>query len=250
MKTAVKIGLRLTIILFSAVTLVSGGMAIKELVARQKEQADFEDLVERITPRERNEPSSEPEPTEKTRNLDALYRENKDFFGWLSIPGTDLDYPMMHTPSDPQKYLRKNFYGQYSRSGVPFLDYRCMQNRGHLIIYGHNLGTRTMFGALTQYTDEDYLKRHPTVELQTKAGLTQYGIFAVAFVKDTDRWYDFLNAADKDEYAQAIAYIRKKSVTATDTIPEYGQRILTLSTCFGSEEDGRLIVVAAEQFYT
>ena len=59
---------------------------------------------------------------------------SKSSFGWLCIPETDINYPVMHTPDNPEKYLRRNFQGEYSESGVPFLDSRCVLDSDNLII--------------------------------------------------------------------------------------------------------------------
>ena len=64
-----------------------------------------------------------------------------------------IAYPVMHTPSNPQKYLNKNFYGEYSYSGTPFLDSRCSADSTNLIIYGHHMNNGTMFADLCNYTE-------------------------------------------------------------------------------------------------
>lgn len=49
-----------------------------------------------------------------------MKEQNPDFFGWISIEGTELNYPVMHTPKDEEYYLRRDFNGEDSQSGVPF----------------------------------------------------------------------------------------------------------------------------------
>ena len=60
-------------------------------------------------------------PTVFTRNLTPLFEKNADCIGWVYIKDTAVDYPVMHTPSEPQRYLRLNFDKEYSTAGVPFL---------------------------------------------------------------------------------------------------------------------------------
>ena len=187
---------------------------------------------------------SEPEPS--GRNLGPLYAQNRDFLGWLCIPGTEIDYPVMHTPGDPQKYLRRNFEGKYSTSGVPFLDYRCRAECGNFIIYGHNMKNGTMFGTLKRYTDRDFLDEHPIIEWETESGCARYEVFAVAYVQKTDDWYGFIDAEDEAAYMEWIESIRSKAMLTTGALLAYGQRLLTLSTCHGSGKNGRLLVVAAQ----
>lgn len=78
-------------------------------------------------------------------DFDALNQLNSDCIGWVRIPDTGIDYPVMHTPDEPEKYLNKNYDGYFSYSGVPFLDARCTTYNTNMIIYGHNMSTGTMF---------------------------------------------------------------------------------------------------------
>ena len=183
-----------TVLVF--VVLLSVFMAGHDLWRQKQAQDTFEDLAELVTapedPVESQAESSAPEesteaqePQEETRNLSRLFEQNADCIGWVCIPGTAVDYPLMHTPEDSEKYLRKDFYGAYSVSGVPFLDGRCSQESANLIIYGHNMNNGTMFGSLKNYTDASYYAEHPTIELETAAGKGLYTIFSVMKVKKT-----------------------------------------------------------------
>lgn len=160
MRTRNKLALVFFCLLLSAVAVLSGVKIYSELKEQQKEKEDFsavaeiaelpmtEAPAESVTDAE-TEPSAEPtEQPAAERNIQALIAENADCIGWLSIDGTNISYPVMHTPSEPQKYLRRNFYGKYSQSGVPFLDGRCNLQSTNLIIYGHNMKNGTMFADL------------------------------------------------------------------------------------------------------
>ena len=153
-------------------------------------------------------------------NIQALFAENADCIGWLSIDGTNISYPIMHTPSDPQKYLRRNFYGKYSQSGVPFLDGRCDLQSTNLIIYGHNMRNGTMFSDLKRYVDRDFLNAHRTVKFETADGVQTFIVTEALKTNTSDTWYDRIATED--------------------------DRQLILSTCYGSGKDGRLLIIAAE----
>ncbi len=255
-----KISLTFLSVLLSAALILSGVMIWQELSDRQKEKATFDTLADLVT---LEEPGPE-EPTEadsqeaylmqeesageqpQTRNLALLFEQNSECVGWICSPGTGVDYPVMHTPDNPQKYLRLDFYGQYSVSGVPFLEGRCSLEGDHLIIYGHNMKNGTMFGSLKQYTDRAYLSGHPAIEFETASGCVRYEVFAVAVVNKYDDWYSFTEAADEAAYQEQVSRIREKSLLKTEVMPVYGGQLLTLSTCYGSGSDNRLLVIAAE----
>lgn len=251
-----KISFSIIAVVLSATAVISGWMIYQEVSSRQKEKEEFDTLAElvEVTPDKPNnetavptDDTSEPsEDTEPMRDLSALFAQNRDCIGWLSIPNTTINYPVMHTPENPQKYLRRSFYGAYSQSGVPFLDYRCSLDSTNLIIYGHNMKNGTMFSDLKNYLDQTFLEEHPTIELQTADGMDKYTVFAVAAVQKTDAWYSFIAAADSADFTGQIEMVIQKSLYDTGITPVLGQQILTLSTCYGSGKDGRLLVAAVK----
>ncbi len=129
---------------------------------------------------------------------------------------------------------------------MPFLDWRCGLQSDHLIVYGHNMKNGTMFSSLRNYTDPAFCAEHPVIEFQTADGMEQYTIFAVAAVQKTDAWYSFIHAADSTDFTEQAAAIMQKSLYNTGVTPVYGGQIITLSTCYGSGKNGRLIVAAVK----
>lgn len=177
-------------------------------------------------------------------SISELISMNSECFGWISIAGTNINYPIMHTPSNPQKYLNKNFYGEYSYSGTPFLDSRCSADSTNLIIYGHHMNNGTMFADLCNYTDYSYFTEHPIVVLETKDGVFAYSVFSVMKVKSDDVWYKFTTVGTEKSYNSRIEYAKEKSIYDTEITPVYAQLILTLSTCCGYNQDDRILVLA------
>lgn len=232
MRTRNKLALIFFCLLLSAVAVLSGGKIYSELKEQQKEKEDFAAVAEIAelpmteAPAEsvmdaETEPSAEPtEQSTTEHNIPALIAVNGDCIGWLSIDGTNISYPVMHTPSDPQKYLRRNFYGKYSQSGVPFLDGRCDIQSTNLIIYGHNMKNGTMFADLKKYVDKDFLSAHRTVKFETADGVQTFTVTEVLKTNISNEWYNRISAEDG--------------------------RQLILSTCYGSGKDGRLLIIAAE----
>lgn len=217
----------LLILLLSALVVVSGYMVYKEVSTQQKEIEKFDELqkiVEETTdvPETNNEESNTEELSdtiEKSRNLISLFERNADCIGWICIPDTNINYPVMHTPNNPQKYLRKDFDGQYSQSGVPFLDARCNAESGTAIIYGHNMKNGTQFSDLKNFLNTDFRNTHSVIEYETKTGVRY---FIVETVKKTDIYDEIYNQIKNED----------------DT--------LILSTCYGSAKSGRLIIIAKE----
>ena len=228
MRTRNKPALIFFCLLLSAAAVLSGVKIHSELKEQQKEKEDFKAIAEIAelpmteAPTEQTE-SEQAEPTEEPaaeRNIPKLIAVNTDCIGWLSIDGTNISYPVMYTPSETQKYLRRSFYGQYSQSGVPFLDGRCSMNGGNFIIYGHNMKNGTMFSDLKKYLNTDFLNAHRTVRLETAGGVFLFTVTEVRKTNTADPWYNRITSEDG--------------------------RHLILSTCYGSGKDGRLLIIAAE----
>lgn len=228
MRTRNKPALIFFCLLLSAAAVLSGINIYSELRQQQKEKEDFKAIAEIAelpmteAPTEQTE-SEQAEPTEEPaaeRNIPKLIAANTDCIGWLSIDGTNISYPVMYTPSEPQKYLRRSFYGKNSQSGVPFLDGRCDLQNTNLIIYGHNMKNGTMFSDLKKYVNIEFLNTHRTVKFETVDGSRYYTVTEVLKTNTSNAWYNRITCEDG--------------------------RHLILSTCYGSGKDGRLLIIAAE----
>lgn len=234
-------------VLLSVIFIVSAFMISSELFRGQKEKDEFKKIAESAMQISTDKNHANMTQETSIRDLSGLFAANNDCIGWLCIPDTAVDYPVMHTPKALQKYLHQNFYGQYSQSGVPFLDGRCEINDRNLIIYGHNMNNGAMFSAICSYTDDVFCKEHPVVIFQIYGNLNRYKVFAVLKTDTSDAWYNFMAADEKDLFDKCIGDARSRSLVTTGITPEYGHQILTLSTCYGSEKNGRLLVLAVSQ---
>lgn len=248
-------------LLLSAVVVFCGVQIRQEYSSRRKDIDAFAELAERVEIKEPDEPKEATElrngedtdgeddaPALTVRHdIPLLVSQNSDCIGWISIENTAVDYPVMHTPDWSQKYLRRNFYQQYSDSGVPFLDYRCTLDSDNLIIFGHNMRNGTMFSSLKKYLNDGHPASHPTILLETEDGAHEFKIFAVVSVDKLDAWYNFIHAETEDDFNDAIQRIIQNAYYTDGDIPEYGDRLLTLSTCYGSTRSSRLIIIAREE---
>ena len=189
-----------------------------------------------------------PEGTQQpTHSVDELLGMNKECYAWISIKDTRISYPVMHTPNDPDKYLNKNFYGQYSSSGVPYMDARCTDDSDNKIIFGHHMNFGSMFSDLCNYTSRMFRDTHQNILLETHSDRETYKVFAALRVKADDYWYNFITAETEKKFNKKISYAVEHSMYKTSIAPKYGQKLLTLSTCMGSDRDDRLLVIAVNQ---
>ena len=184
--------------------------------------------------------------------LADLYAQNSDLVGSLEVVGTDINYPVMQTPNDPEYYLKRDFYGESSTAGTLFVDYRCdiVNPTTNTIIYGHNMRSGTMFGGLKRYLNHDFYLAHKTIIFKTLYEQQEYeivgvGLSAVGYDdEDTYKYYNFINAVTGAELQEFLDNIQSLSVFDETIDISAEDKILTLSTCNSYTEDGRMFVVA------
>ncbi len=243
----------IAMIFFAVLFLVSAGMLLKRYLEDRRTENEFASLAALVETQPAAEgsgaaPQQTQDPAEK---FAALRQRNEDFIGWISIEGTNLDFPVMYRPDSKDFYLRHGFDGEYSNYGVPYLDEDCTltaENRSqNLVIYGHNMKTGTIFGCLTDYKKADTYRKHPVIEFDTLYGDGSYEVFA-AFAIDVVEEPDFAyyDAIDLDESAfnAFVAEVKRRSDVDSGITPVYGEDLITLSTCEYSTANGRYVVCA------
>lgn len=113
-------------------------------------------------------------------DLPALQTEYPDIKGWISIPGTCVDYPVLQSSADdPEYYLRRTYKGEWRTAGSIFFQWDCSAESQNTVVYGHNMNDGTMFAVLQKMTDEAFRNEHSKILLQTSNGLREYQIAAV-----------------------------------------------------------------------
>lgn len=182
----------------------------------------------------------------------SLYKKNKNLIGWIKIDDTNIDYPVMKSVNgNGNFYLDHDYDGKDDRNGTLFMDDACDPTgpSDNLIIYGHNMKSGLMFGQLDSYKSEAFYQNHKRVRFDT---IYSEGIYEVAFAfqsrlyseaEITFKYYQFIEPNSQEEFDSGIRQMQELSLYDTDTEIEYGDQLLTLSTCDYDEENGRFVVV-------
>lgn len=194
---------------------------------------------------------------------EAKYEENEDLLGWIKVDGTPIDYPVMQA-EDNNYYLYREFDLTETKSGSIFCDSKCTftsrTRPANTILYGHNIADGSMFAKLTEYypwkhgaaTLSQYIN-YPTVQFDTIWEEGTYKIFAAMYVNTMEEhgevfaYYKQRTIKNEGQFYEYIAQIMDRSVFYTDVDLEYGDELLTLSTCYyplGKEVDSRFVVFA------
>lgn len=207
---------------------------------------------------EETQPPETAEAPKEREYLPALQEkreENEDTVGWITIEGTKIDYPVMYTPQDPEKYLHLGFDQKYSFAGLPFIDANCSLDpeSDNLIIYAHNMLDGSMFRSLMKYEQKSYWQQHPTVKLDLWDEEREYEVLAAfrdrVYYKTENcfKFYKFIDAESEDSYREAIDYYKTHGCYDTGVTAQPGDRLITLVTCAYHTDNGRFVVVAREK---
>ena len=187
--------------------------------------------------------------------LEPLYEMNEDLVGWLSVPGTEIDYPVVYTPYEQNHYLRKAFDGSYAISGTLFLGAPWGEETNHSLIFGHHMRNGSMFGYLNRYAEEAYGLEHRTIRFDTLYEECEYELVAAFYSKvyresDGDsvfRYYQYADLSDPETFDYYVREAKAAALYDTGVEPEYGDRLLSLSTCEYHTSNGRFVVVACHK---
>ena len=198
-----------------------------------------------------NYTSTEKEAPEVLDEYKKLYNVNKKLIGWLKIDDTNIDYPVMQTNNN-EYYLDHNMNQEKDRNGALFLDKDCdvIDTSTNLIIYGHHMKSGRMFGNLDDYASESYYKKHPVIQFDT---IYEKGTYEIMYVFRSKvysegevvfKYYQFIDCYSEQEFESNMQEMAAISLYDTGVTAEYGDKLLTLSTCDSTVNDGRFVVVA------
>lgn len=272
------------IVFIGAVTAfaITGGSLIKdvsgEIVQKYVVEGQIQDIKQQASSGNLNLNEEEIREIKEEKpylreELMSLYAINRDLVGWINLGENDriIDYPVVQA-ADNDKYLTTDFYGNYSKSGTIFVDYRSKFSEGgdatdFLVLYGHNTYSSVAFSKLTRYFyDKDnpdtgadlnlsFYQKHPTINFDTLAEEGTYKVFAVCLFNTEEQYgevYNYLRKGKlfdgKDDFNNYVLDIMDRSVLFTDVDLTYGDEIICMSTCyfpFGMEyENVRCVIFA------
>lgn len=181
-------------------------------------------------------------------SLKDLHKKNKDCIGIIKIKGTRVNYPVMQNSKDnPEKYLRKNFKGQYSVAGTPFLSaWSKLGKSQNYLIFGHNMKSGGMFHDILKYEKKKFYQKHKYIEFENiKDGKGTFRVIA-AFRTETYSFnypgYGYLDG--KRYYDRYVGICKDLSAYSTGKTPRHPTQLLTLSTCAYHASGGRFVVLA------
>jgi len=248
MKKSIKV-IRIIILLICICMIGISGWYLYDYFSETKQNEEtVDDLKELIIEPEEFEKKEEWNELERNK-YEQIYHLNNDFVGWIKIDGTPIDYPVMQTPNDEQYYLHRDFYKNYNANGTIFCgaDADIEKPSDNIIMHGHHMQSGKMFNQIDEYEKQDFYEEHKYIHFGTiYDDDAMYEVIA-AFRTDvnpgTYEYYNFVDGTE-EEFNEFISYAKNHTPYTIETTAEYGDKLITLSTCAYHTENGRFVVVA------
>ena len=266
---------KIILIILAAAAAVFAGLAIHDYVKEQTAGQYYEEVQEEFkktvtatptpgptveaaevtaVPTETPTPTPTPEPVEIPIDFEALTAVNPDIYAWITIPDTQVDYPILQNPDDDEYYLHRDIYGNEEYAGSLFTqatyNTKDFETDPVTIVYGHSMKNGTMLRSIKNYMDREFFETHPDLVIYTPDAILHYHVFA-AYIYD-DRhigayYNQFETPGSINLYIDDIYSVRDMSAIFDDEIKDElnaDSRILTLSTCYDADSQQRYLLQA------
>lgn len=178
------------------------------------------------------------------------YAMNNDMVGWITIPDTKINYPVMQTPDHPDYYLYRGFDKVWNAGGSIYAREQCdvFTPSDNIVLYGHHMADKSMFWYLEKYRSHSYWEEHQYITFDTIYERHTYQIIAAFKTSATPgqgfSYHLFNTAKNEEEFNKFIETVHSLEFYDTGLTAEYGDMLLTLSTCEYTLDNGRLVVIA------
>ena len=226
----------LLMFLLTATALVAGWKLYSGLQEYDKARTTYEQLEEQT--RKKSPPAADEMLID--RDFDRLEEVNPEIVAWITIPDTDVNYPVVQG-DDNLYYLTHLPTGEYNASGSIFLDYRAAPDFSdpYSVLYGHNMKNGSMFTSLTNYEDQDFYDDHPEGCLITRDGTRTIAFFAGFLTEPGDPLWE----SGFGTFDEWIAKVHAKSTFSSERLPEPEDRIVALVTCSYEFDEARFVLL-------
>lgn len=262
-----KILFTITVVLL-VIAFVVSAILVGNYIVESKKEKDRNDQLANIVSQaqtteatQKTEPTAAPTteeptaaPTEATEpsireEYKELYETNNDMVGWLQIENTKINYPVLQTPTNPNYYIDHNYDKQSSKHGAIYAwgDADVNEPSDNITIFGHNMADGSMFAALGAYTTKSVWENNPMIFFNTLYEYHTYKIFAVfktsANLGEGFSYHKFVDGSEA-EFNEFVKTCKDLSFYDTGITPQYGDKLICLSTCEYTLDNGRLVVAA------
>lgn len=246
----------------------SAGILVYDMVIVPKQNQEMNKQLKDEFPKEDTVSTGDPSPTKKPEtkekttpageehqerqlsslDFSELQESYPDIKGWITIPDTDVDYPVLQSQEEePEYYLKRNYRKDADANGSLFLQWNCdVFESKNLVIYGHNMNSGAMFGSLDRYTDPAYCRMYPDIFFQSKDGMEVYQIAAVLKADTSMFPFQKVTFQEPDSLEAYVKQAKVQSLFETGNGTAAATKALTLVTCSYEWQEARVVIVATK----
>lgn len=240
--------LNVALVICFAVFLFSGWKLIHSIIEYRQGEKNYEEIILDAVISPGTENSNGNEQTEDILPLidwAKLGAMNDDLIGWLYIPDTKIQYPIVQG-SDNDYYLTHTFDGTENACGCIFMDKdnKFDYSSDNTILHGHNMKNGTMFGSLREYEEKDYWQNHRYIWILQEHKALKYEIFSVGITEAASDVYTLEFGSTENFQNYIVNRTKLGAIFETGVNVTPNDKILTLSTCTSDTEVGRRVVQA------
>ena len=176
-----------------------------------------------------------------TTDLSNLIKQNSDTIGWIKVPNTEINYPVVQT-TDNKYYLNYDFEKKENTAGWIFLDYRNRLDNSddNYIIYGHNRLDDSMFGTLKKTMEEEWYKNNKYIYFNTTNSYLTYEVFSIYSI-DKDEFKSNINSISEEKYEEYLKVSLRRSIYDFNVELTTNDKIITLYTCDNDNENRTIL---------
>jgi sortase B len=259
-KRKVWVWLWVLLLLVAVIFGVSLFMILREVVFLPAQSDSLNDELRTIARAE--ETASKNDDDEKTDterdplvDFKALLEVNSDIVGWIQVPNTVIDYPVLQSSEDdPEYYLYRDYKRQDTKYGSVFLNSLnsvdlSKRNSKCMTLYGHHMNDGRMFAAILQFADLDFYCTTPTFSFDTTESTGDWkviSVFKTNIRSDQGEVFEYVRPdfADDDDFLNFVYQVRIRSIINTPVTVNEDDQLVVLSTCSYEYDDFRTVVVA------
>lgn len=227
---------------------ICAGVGIYQYLTEKNAGEGYEELKETVKADEpqEEEPSA---PVQIPIDFEALRQQNPDVYAWITVPGTPIDYPILQRADDNSYYLNHTIDYEEKVEGAIFTEnYNSTDfEDANTVIYGHDMKNGTMFRSLLDYQDREFFEKNKQIIIYTPDAIRHYEIFA-AYPYDNRHIllsFDFSDKSVYRQYLDNVFSIRDMNACIDNSVEaDTDDKIITLSTCYGTQRHMRYLVQA------
>lgn len=237
-----KIFNKLLMTILTVIFILSLGNFIKIISEYKKNKEAYKEIENIVISKDDMLIENEDEAPINTEKYTRLKEINEDYAFWIYIPNTNVNYPVVMSENN-EEYLHKNFKGEGNNGGSIFVDSRNTLEDDNIVIHGHNMKDKSMFGTLSEFLDSEFLKSNNKIYLYFENEVLEYEIFSVYITYGNESPYKF-NFVNDSEFYKYIDDSMSNSIQKLNYKDDGKRNIITLSTCTNAGSNKRTIINA------